>query len=131
MRSRPGRRGTCGAGRQWAPQRDADDVPPSITSWSAHCWTGRTPTMKLRRITAVAAIAAALAATTAAVYPRPAPDRLQPMPALTARPRAARYSADAHQIALAAPAARPAGHTALATSLAGLRRPRVPYFNPP
>ena len=86
--------------------------------------------MKLRRITAVAAIAAALAATTAAVYPRPAPDRLQPMPALTARALAARYSADAHQIALAAAAARRAGNTALASSLAGMRGHRFLDFNP-
>src|SRR5262249_38516025 len=58
------------------------------------------------------------------------PDRLQPMPALTARALAARYSADAHQIALAAAAARRAGNTALASSLAGMRGHRFLDFNP-
>ena len=86
--------------------------------------------MKLRRITAAAAIAAALAATTAAVYPRPPADRLQPMPALTARALAARYSADAHQIALAAAAARRAGNTALVSSLAAMRGHQFLDFNP-
>jgi hypothetical protein len=86
--------------------------------------------MKLRRITAAAAIAAALAATTAAVYPRPPADRLQPMPALTATALAARYSADAHQIALAAGAARRAGNTALAGALAAMRGHRFLDFNP-
>ncbi len=86
--------------------------------------------MKLRRITAIAAIAAALAATTAAVYPRPPADRLQPMPALTAKALAARYSADARQIALADAAARRAGNTALAGSLAAMRGHRFLDFNP-
>src|SRR5262245_65677402 len=86
--------------------------------------------MKLRRITAIAAITAALAATTAAVYPRPPADRLQPMPALTARALAARYSADAHQIALAAAAARRSGNTARASSLARMRGHRVLDFHP-
>jgi hypothetical protein len=86
--------------------------------------------MKLRRITAIAAIAAALAATTAAVYPRPPADRLQPMPALTAKALAARYSADAHQIAVAAAAARRAGNTALVSSLAAMRGHQFLDFNP-
>src|SRR5215470_5677376 len=86
--------------------------------------------MKLRRIAAVAAIAAALAATTAAVYPSPPADRLQPMPALTARALAARYSADARQIALATAAARRAGNTALASSLAAMRGHQFLDFNP-
>jgi alpha/beta hydrolase family protein len=86
--------------------------------------------MKLRRITAIAAIAAALAATTAAVYPRPPADRLQPMPAFTATALAARYSADAHRIALASAAARRAGNTALAGSLAAMRGHQFLDFNP-
>jgi alpha/beta hydrolase family protein len=86
--------------------------------------------MKLRRITAIAAITAALAATTAAVYPRPPAGRLQPMPALTARALSARYSADARQIALAAAAARRAGNTALASSLAAMRGHQFLDFNP-
>jgi len=86
--------------------------------------------MKLRRITAAAAIAAALAATTAAVYPRPPADRLQPMPALTATALAARYSADARQIALAAAAAHRAGNTALVSTLAAMRGQQFLDFNP-
>src|SRR5215468_4719050 len=66
--------------------------------------------MKLRRISAIAAIAAALAATTAAVYPRPPADR--------------------HRIALAGAAARRAGDTALASSLAAMRGHRFLDFNP-
>jgi alpha/beta hydrolase family protein len=86
--------------------------------------------MKLRRITAVAAIAAALAATTAAVYPRPPADRLQPMPALTAKALAARYSADARQIALASATARRTGNPALAGSLGAMRGHQFLDFNP-
>jgi Alpha/beta hydrolase len=86
--------------------------------------------MKLRRITAVAAIAAALAATTAAVYPRPPADRLQPMPALTATALAARYSADERQIALASAAARRAGNSALAGSLGAMRGHQFLDFDP-
>jgi len=86
--------------------------------------------MKLRRITAAAAIAAALAATTAAVYPKPPADRLQPTPALTATALEARYSADAHRIALADSAARRAGNTALARSLAAMRGHQFLDFNP-
>ena len=73
--------------------------------------------MRLRRISAITAVAAAVAATTAAVYPSAPADRLQPMPALTAPGLAARYTADAHQIARAASAASRAGNTGLASSL--------------
>ena len=86
--------------------------------------------MKLRRITAAAAIAAALAATTAAVYPKPPADRLQPTPALTATALEARYSADAQRITLADSAARRAGNTALAGSLAAMRGHQFLDFNP-
>ncbi len=51
--------------------------------------------MRLRRISAIAAAAAAVFATTAAVLPGSPADRPQPMPALTARALDARYTADA------------------------------------
>ena len=86
--------------------------------------------MKLRRITAVAAIAAALAATTAAVYPRPPAERLQQVPALTAQALAARYAADVRQIALASATARRAGNSALAGSLWAMRGHQFLDFNP-
>jgi hypothetical protein len=73
--------------------------------------------MRLRRTTVIAGIAAAVAATTAAVYPSAPADRLAPMPALTAPALTARYTADSHQIALAAGAAGRAGNTGLARSL--------------
>ena len=73
--------------------------------------------MRLRRTTVIAGIAAAVAATTAAVYPSAPADRLAPMPALTAPALTARYTADSHQIALAAGAAGRAGDTGLARSL--------------
>jgi hypothetical protein len=65
----------------------------------------------------IAGVAAAVAATTAAVYPSAPADRLAPMPALTAPALTARYTADSHQIALAAGAAGRAGNTGLARSL--------------
>jgi len=77
--------------------------------------------MRLRRTSAIAAIAAAVAATTAAVYPSAPADRLAPMPALTAPGLAARYTADAHQITRAASAASRAGNTGLARSLDAMR----------
>ena len=77
--------------------------------------------MRLRRMTGIAAAVAAVAATTAAVYPSVPADRLQPMPALTARALTARYNADAHQLALATGAARRAGNTGLAQSLEAMR----------
>ena len=86
--------------------------------------------MRLRRTSAIAAIAAAVAATTAAVYPSAPADRLQPMPALTAPGLAARYTADAHQIARAASAASRAGNTGLAHSLDAMRSGQFLDFNP-
>ena len=77
--------------------------------------------MRLRRTTGIAAAVAAVAATTAAVYPSAPADRLQPMPALTAPALTARYTADAHRIALAASAARRDGNTGLARSLEAMR----------
>jgi hypothetical protein len=86
--------------------------------------------MKLRRTTAIAAVAAAVAATTAAVFPSAPADRLQPMPALTAPALAARYRADAHQITRAAAAAIRAGDTGLAKSLDAMRGGHFLDFNP-
>ncbi len=86
--------------------------------------------MRLRRTSAIAAIAAAVAATTAAVYPSAPADRLAPMPALTAPGLAARYTADAHQIARAASAASRAGNTGLARSLDAMRGGQFLDFNP-
>src|SRR5262249_13149566 len=86
--------------------------------------------MRLRRTSAIAAIAAAVAATTAAVYPSAPADRLAPMPALTAPGLAARYTADAHQIARAASAASRAGNTGLAHSLNAMRGGQFLDFNP-
>src|SRR5438552_991023 len=85
--------------------------------------------MRLRRTSAIAAIAAAVAATTAAVYPSAPADRLAPMPALTAPGLAARYTADAHQIARAASAASRAGNTGLARSLRTMRGGQFLDFN--
>ena len=86
--------------------------------------------MKLRRTTAIAVIVAAVAATTAAVFPSAPADRLQPMPALTAPGLAARYTADARQIARAATAATRAGNTGLAKSLGTMRGGQFLDFNP-
>jgi hypothetical protein len=77
--------------------------------------------MRLRRATVIAAIAAAVAATTAAVYPSAPANQLQPMPALTSPALTARYTADSRQIALAAGAAGRAGNTGLARSLDAMR----------
>ena len=86
--------------------------------------------MRLRRTSIIAGIAAAVAATTAAMYPSAPADRLQPMPALTAPALAARYTADAHQIARAASAASRAGNTGLAHSLDAMRGGQFLDFNP-
>jgi len=77
--------------------------------------------MRLRRTTGIAAAVAAVAATTAAVYPSAPADRLQPMPALTAPALTARYNADAHRLAVATGAADRAGNTGLAHSLEAMR----------
>src|SRR2546430_3652227 len=86
--------------------------------------------MRLRRTSAIAAIAATVAATTAAVYPSAPADRLAPMPALTAPGLAARYTADVHQITRGASAASRAGNTGLARSLDAMRGGQVLDFNP-
>src|SRR5690242_12896533 len=86
--------------------------------------------MRLRRISAIAAIAAAVAATTAAVFPSAPADRLAPMPALTAPALAARYTADARQIARAATAATRAGNAGLAKSLGTMRGGHFLDFDP-
>jgi hypothetical protein len=86
--------------------------------------------MRLRRTSAFAAIAVAVAATTAAVYPSAPADRLQPMPAMTSLALSARYTADAHQIARAASAASRAGNTGLARSLDAMHGGQFLDFNP-
>src|SRR5207245_9277624 len=63
-------------------------------------------------------------------YPSAPADRLAPMPALTAPGLAARYTADAHQIARAASAASRAGNTGLAHSLDAMRGGQFLDFNP-
>jgi len=85
--------------------------------------------MRLRRTSIIAGVAAAVAATTAAVFPSAQAGRLQPMPALTAPALTARYTADAHQIARAARAASKAGNTGLASSLAAMRGGRFLDFS--
>jgi hypothetical protein len=85
--------------------------------------------MRLRRTSIIAGIAAAVAATTAAVFPSAQAGRLQPMPALTAPALTARYTADAHQIARAARAASKAGNTGLASSLDAMRGGRFLDFS--
>ena len=86
--------------------------------------------MRLRRTTGIAAAVAAVAATTAAVYPCVPADRLQPMPALTARALTARYNADAHRLAVATGAADRAGNTGLASSLEAMRGGHFLDFDP-
>ncbi len=85
--------------------------------------------MRLRRTSIIAGIAAAVAATTAAVFPSAQAGRLQPMPALTAPALTARYAADAHQLARAARAASKAGNTGLASSLGAMRGGRFLDFS--
>jgi len=85
--------------------------------------------MKLRRMSVIAGVAAAVAATTAAVYPGAPADRLQPMPALTAPALTARYTADAHRLAQAASAASRAGNTGLTSSLDAMRGGQFLDFN--
>jgi hypothetical protein len=77
--------------------------------------------MKHRRLAAIAAVVAIVGATTAATLPPVPIDRPQPLPTLTAQALAARYTANAHRIALATSAAKKAGDTSLVRALAGLR----------
>ena len=86
--------------------------------------------MKLRRLAMIAAIVAAVGATTAALPP-PAPiDRPQPVPPLTAPALAARYTANAHQIADVARSAKHGGDTGLVRALNGMRGQHFLDFNP-
>jgi hypothetical protein len=85
--------------------------------------------MRLRRISLITGVVAAVAATTAAVYPSAQVGRLQPMPALTASALSTRYAADAHLIDKAASAARRAGNTALVSSLHAMRGGQFLDFN--
>jgi hypothetical protein len=85
---------------------------------------------RLRRVAAVAVAVTAVFATTAAVLPDPPADRQQPLPALTTRGLAARYTQDAALIARAAGTARRQGNTGLATALDGMRGGHYIDFNP-
>src|SRR3984893_5294350 len=87
--------------------------------------------MRLRRVIAVtAAAAAAVLATTAAVFPGVPADRPQPLPALTTPALDARYAADSRMIAQAARAADRAGNQGLARALEALRGQHFLDFNP-
>lgn len=86
--------------------------------------------MRLRRMTAFAAIPIAVLATTAAVLPGGPVDRPQPLPALTSRALAARYAADSQMVARAARAAGRAGNGGLARSLEAMRGQHFIDFNP-
>lgn len=86
--------------------------------------------MRLRRVGAIAVIVAVAGATTAALLPPAPADRLQPMPALTARALAARYTANSDRIAAATRAARHAGDTNLARALEAMRGRHFLDFNP-
>jgi len=86
--------------------------------------------MRFRRLAAIAVLVGTVGATTAAALP-PAPiDRLQPLPDLTARALAARYTASAHQISQVTSAAKRAGDTSLVRALNGLRGQHFLDFNP-
>ncbi|HWG64993.1 MAG TPA: alpha/beta hydrolase [Streptosporangiaceae bacterium] len=86
--------------------------------------------MRFRRAAAVAAAAAAVLATTAAILPAGQHDRLQPLPALTARALAARYAADSSAVARAAQAASQTGDTGRAYALAAIRGGHFLSFDP-
>jgi Alpha/beta hydrolase len=87
--------------------------------------------MRLRRVIAIGTAATAVVvATTAAVFPGSPVDRPQPLPALTSRALAARYTADSRMAARAGQAASRAGNAELARSLAGLRGRHFIDFNP-
>jgi len=81
-------------------------------------------------VAAIAAIVAAAGATTAAMLPPAPADRPQPMPALTARALAARYTANSHRIVRAASAARHAGDMNLARALEHMEGHHFLDFNP-
>jgi len=90
--------------------------------------------MRLRRIGAVAtvttAVAAAVFATTAAVFPSAPADRMQPLPAFTTNALTARYAADSATIATAARSAQRSGDPALARALDAMRGMHFLSFDP-
>ena len=85
--------------------------------------------MRLRRVTAIAAVGAAAAVTlTAAVSPAAPPDPPVSLPALTQPALAARYAANDQAAATAARAAARSGNQALARTLTGLSRQQLLGF---
>jgi hypothetical protein len=85
--------------------------------------------MRLRRVTAIAAVAAAAAVTlTAAVSPAAPPDPTVSLPALTQPALAARYAANDQAAATAARAAARSGNQALARTLTGLSHQQLLGF---
>ena len=90
--------------------------------------------MRLRRIGAVGAVTAAVAATvfatTAAVFPSAPADRMQPLPAFTTSVLTARYAANSAAIAKAARSAQRSGDPALARALDAMRGKHFLSFDP-
>ena len=85
--------------------------------------------MRPQRIIATAAVAAALAGTSAAAFPGAVVGRSQPLPALTAQALAARYAADSRMITRAARAAS-GDNQSLARSLDAMRGEHFIDFSP-
>ena len=85
--------------------------------------------MRLRRVIAIGAAAAAVLATTAAVLPGSPVDRPQPLPAFTSTALAARYATDSRMIARAARTASRTGNTGLAHALDAMRGHHFIDFN--
>ena len=86
--------------------------------------------MRFQRTIATAAVASALAGTSAAAFPGALVGRSQPLPALTAQALAARYATDSRMITQAARAASRAGNQGLARSLDTMRGEYFIDFNP-
>jgi Alpha/beta hydrolase len=86
--------------------------------------------MKLRRTVLIAAAATVMLATTAAMFPASPVERLQPLPALTSSALAARYTADARQLALATRSARQVGEAGLTRTLTAMSGRQLLDFNP-
>jgi len=85
--------------------------------------------MRPQRIIATAAVAAALAGTSAAAFPGAVVGRSQPLPALTAQALAARYATDSRMITRAARAAS-GDNQSLARSLDAMRGEHFIDFSP-